>query len=285
MSLEEKVKYNIDSSKKFGWSPSWLGCSDFNEDLINRIIEFQKSLGISADGLVGPITYRRLLTAREFEAKKTIICGGKEVEIDWPKVINMNQPGALKVAAKTFRKTPGRKPSLFVVHWDACLSSASCASVLSQRGLSVHFCIDNDGTIYQLVDAENVAYHASNANGISVGVEVSNAFYAKYQPWYEKNGFGKRPVLTDSKINGIKIEDHLGFYQIQEQALKVLIATICNHYGIPMVVPKDSGGKLIEGEVDSVKNNKFSGVVCHYHITKDKIDCAGLNLQEMVENK
>jgi hypothetical protein len=285
MTLEEKIKYNKESSSKLGWKPDWFNSSDFNEELINKIAEFQKSYQLTADGIVGPVTYRRLLTERDSEKGSFIICGGKEIAIDWPKVVNMNQPGSLKLPASTYKKKAGRKPSMFVVHWDACLSSASCASVLAQRGLSVHFCIDNDGTIYQLVDAEHIALHASNANSVSIGVEVSNAHYPKYQSWYEKNGFGKRPVLKNTKVHSGTIDEHLAFYPVQEEALKVLIHTVCNHYGIPLVVPKDSSGKLITKEVPEVASNKFSGVVCHYHITAGKIDCAGLKLDEIVEKK
>lgn len=285
MTLEEKIKFNINSANKLGWSPEWFGCSSFDQELIQKISEFQKTYQLEADGLVGPVSYRRLVTAREADKDSVIICGGKEVAISWPKVINMNQPGALKVPASTYKKKPGRKPSMFVVHWDACLSSASCASVLAQRGLSVHFCLDNDGTIYQLVDTEHIAAHAGTVNGVSIGIEVSDAFYPKYQPWYEKNGFGKRPVLKNTKVNGGTIEEHLGFYPVQEEALKVLIHTVCNHYGIPLAVPKDSSGKMIDKVVPEVASGKFAGVVCHYHITDQKIDCAGLKLDEIVEKK
>jgi hypothetical protein len=285
MNLEQKIKYNKDSSIKLGWKPDWFGCPDFNQDLIQKVSEFQALYNLESDGLVGPSTYRRLVTSREADKESAIICGGKEISIDWPKVANMSQPGALKVPATTYKKKPGRKPSMFVVHWDACLSSASCASVLAQRGLSVHFCIDNDGTIYQLVDCDHIATHAGNVNGVSIGVEVSDAFYPKYQPWYEKNGFGKRPVLKNTKVNGGVIDEHLGFYPVQEEALKVLIKTVCTHYGIPMVVPKDPSGNMANGEIPEVASGKFAGVVCHYHITKGKIDCAGLKLDEIVEKK
>src|SRR5262245_32719066 len=50
----------------------------------------------------------------------------------------------------------------FVVHHDGCSSSDMCFSVLqNERGLSVHFMIDNDGTIYQTIDLGLMAYHAA----------------------------------------------------------------------------------------------------------------------------
>jgi N-acetyl-anhydromuramyl-L-alanine amidase AmpD len=44
------------------------------------------------------------------------------------------------------------------------------ASVAPHR-VSAHFCIDRDGTVYQLVDTERTAWHASQVNSRSVGIE------------------------------------------------------------------------------------------------------------------
>jgi hypothetical protein len=62
-----------------------------------------------------------------------------------------------------------------VIHYDACGSSAKCFDVLhNQRGLSCHFLIDVDGTIYQTLDARERAWHATTANDSSVGVELAH---------------------------------------------------------------------------------------------------------------
>ena len=59
--------------------------------------------------------------------------------------------------------------------------------------------IDNDGTIFQMLDTQHKAWHAGipnyeGGNPKGIGVEISNAYYLKYQDWYVKNGFGERPV-------------------------------------------------------------------------------------------
>jgi len=280
--FDEAIKYNISSSKKMGWKPDWFGCSDFDDGLIKKVTEFQKKMGVTADGMVGPTTHRLIFTERQSNAGEFIICGGNKVGISWPKVITMSEPGALHVSSKTYKKSPGRKPSMFVVHWDACLSSASCAEVLNQRGLSVHFCIDNDGTIYQLVDTDDIAYHAAGANSLSIGVEISNAFYTKYQDHYIRKGFGPRPVLKNTKVGSGKIDEHLMFYEHQEQALSALLKAVCGYYGIPLEVPRQSG-VYATGEHPDVASGKFSGVVCHFHITDQKIDCAGLDLEKLLK--
>lgn len=276
MTLEDKIKYNKDSAKKYSWNPSLFGCSDFNEDLIKKVEELQKEYSLEVDGLVGPNTHRIATSAKLSEKDQYIWCGGSKVPINWPKVIVMGETGELTIPAKNFKKKKGRKPSMFVVHWDACLSSASCAAVLKDRGLSVHFCIDNDGTIYQLVDCDDIAYHAGTVNAMSVGVEISNAFYPKFQTWYEKNGFGPRPVLSNTKIHKGTIPSHLGFYKIQEEALSVLVKTVCNWYGIPLQTPAEIT------EVPEVARGSYKGVVSHYHVTAGKIDCAGLELEKII---
>ena len=59
------MSYNEGTSKKYGWEPSWFGADDFGSELGQKVIEFQKELGITADGLVGPSTYRRIFAHRE----------------------------------------------------------------------------------------------------------------------------------------------------------------------------------------------------------------------------
>ena len=80
------------------------------------------------------------------------------------------------------KKKPQRDVKMFVNHWDVCLSSKSCERIMKKKGTSVHFCIDNDGTIYQLLDTQHAAWQAGTrvTNLASVGVEISNAYYKKY---------------------------------------------------------------------------------------------------------
>src|SRR5690606_1903341 len=43
-----------------------------------------------------------------------------------------------------------------------------------RRGLSVHFMLDIDGTIYQTLDLKERAWHATIANDRSIGIEIAN---------------------------------------------------------------------------------------------------------------
>lgn len=81
----------------------------------------------------------------------------------------------------------------FVLHYDVCGVSRQCFRILHDvRGLSVHFMLDIDGTIYQTMDVKDKAWHATISNDRSVGVEIANigAYSEKestkpLEEWYE----------------------------------------------------------------------------------------------------
>ena len=290
--MDSKIKYNLNSSRRYGWKPDWFGADDFDEKLIEKIIEFQRNLGITADGLCGPSTYRRIFTDREANIEdyeptgEHIVYNGEFFPIEWDKVVTWDEPGGLRMNKGTYTDYSGKEPravTQFVNHWDVCLSSKSCASVLNKRKVSVHFCIDNDGTIYQLLDMQHRAWHAGNStvNTKSVGVEISNAFYPKYQDWYTKR-FGPRPVITDAVVHGRTLETHLGFYPVQLDAAKALWKAVSLACKVPLVAPMTSEG-LDTGVNYDVYKGRFSGFFNHYNVTANKIDCAGLDLANMLE--
>jgi N-acetyl-anhydromuramyl-L-alanine amidase AmpD len=96
----------------------------------------------------------------------------------------------------------------FVIHYDAAGSSRQCFKILHDlRGLSVHFMLDTDGTIYQTLDLKEKAWHATVANDRSIGIEIANigaypvgdgsagvsAVQVEGSPlagWYEQDGPG-----------------------------------------------------------------------------------------------
>src|SRR5262249_43729476 len=92
----------------------------------------------------------------------------------------------------------------FVIHFDACGTARRCFQVLhDQRGLSVHFMLDLDGTIYQTLDLKERPRAATIANCRSVGIEIANigAYPAPAQGsdkegdrlrlWYQKDSQGR----------------------------------------------------------------------------------------------
>ena len=293
MSVSDKLFYNEASAAKLGWTPRWFGCKEFDDNLIDSIADYQSKNGLTADGLCGPGTYRRIFTERESKIQTycptgprgngSIIYAGNPFKIEWDKVSLWSEPGALKANTGTYQDMTGyplRNPTFFVNHWDVCLSSTSCAQVLNNRGISVHFCIDNDGTIHQMLDIQHIAWHAGGTvwNQRSIGVEVSDAYDLKYQSWYEAQGLGERPIWSDKKVHGTTLSPFLGFYPVQLEALKALWKAVSNACNIPLDSPV-----VADGVDPTCAAGDFKGFCSHYNLTRNKIDCAGLDIKNMLE--
>ena len=127
----DKIFYNEGSSAKLGWKPEWLGASDFDDDLIEKIMKFQKDHDLTPDGMLGPTSYRRLYLQRTAnitdyqpphnQHSDHIVCNGEFVNIDWPKVVLWDD--GLKIKGR-YRSHQGKRDvKLFVNHWDVCLNS------------------------------------------------------------------------------------------------------------------------------------------------------------------
>ena len=294
----DKVFYNESSALKLGWTPEWFGCDEFDDDLVEAIKKWQKVNGLKADGLCGPGTYRRIFTERQSEIddyepdqikgkeKTFIVHQGNFFPIEWPKVVLWSEEKGYKARKGYTSYFKPRDIKMFVNHWDVCLNSKSCYRVLDKRGLAVHFLIDNDGTIYQLLDTNHAAYHAGSKkhNHSSIGVEISNAYDPKYQSWYEKNGYDKRPIISGETVHGRSMRDFTGFYDVQLDALKALWKAVHLATDIPLKCPTDKEGKTLKKVSTSAAANNFKGFVSHYHLTSRKIDCAGLDISSMLED-
>jgi hypothetical protein len=292
----DKVFYNESSASNLGWKPEWFGEKDFDDDLVSAIITWQKKNNLKADGLCGPGTFRRIYTERQSEIDKYepdlikdkdesfIVHHGNFFPIEWPKVVLWSEEKGYKARKGYTSYFEPRDIKMFVNHWDVCLNSRSCYKVLDKRGLAVHFLIDNDGTIFQLLDTNHAAYHAGSKkhNHSSIGVEISNAYSLKYQSWYEKNGFGKRPIMEGQEVHGKPLSDFTGFYDVQLDALKALWKAVHLATGIPLKCPTNKSGETLGKVSTSAAANNFKGFVSHYHLTSRKIDCAGLDIKNML---
>lgn len=275
------ANYNKKSAYDNAWSPSFFGCTSYGLELTNKIKEFQKKHGLTIDGLCGAKTAKIL---KKENPGNFIFCGDAAIEIEWDKVIDWKDDNGFE--ASNYKKHYNdRQPRLFVNHWDAALSSKSCFQILEGRGkgLSCHFLIDNDGTIFQTGNTSHIHFHAGgNFNSPSIGCELSNAYYLKWQKHYIDKGFGERPIIKGAKVHGKLMRDHLGFYPVQLEALKALWKGISSYYDIPMQTPCDSNGK----EITSLYRpafHEYRGFVHHYQISASKIDMGGIDLTKLVK--
>lgn len=133
-------------------------------------------------------------------------------------------------------------------------------SVLGKKApLSVHFCIDQRGDIYQMADTEMRGAHAPRVNSYSVGIEFVGRGTALKNP---KRGF-ERDRVTEV-IQGRKVTyDEL--LDAQVTAGVALIEKLCGLYGLPMKVPQDAKGDLVLKELSDPVLEAFRGVIGHCH--------------------
>ena len=67
--------------------------------------------------------------------------------------------------------------------------------------------------------------------------------------------------------------------------MKALWLAINKAYDIPLAAPKSGqeSFKTATGVVSAVSRGTYRGFVSHYHITRKKKDCAGLDIVKLLE--
>jgi N-acetylmuramoyl-L-alanine amidase len=194
---------------------------------------------------------------------------------------------------------------MFVVHYDVCGTSRQCFKVLHDlRGLSVHFMIDVDGTIYQTMDLVDTAWHASQVNWRSVGVELANiGSYAltdkkgleTLEDWYPKDEYGPyiefpaslgdtgvrthefvaRPARAERIVGPMqgKLRAQYDYTPEQYDSLVRLTAVLCKT--LPRIqpdAPRDDAGSVLTTRMTEEHEARFRGIVGHHHVSEEKQD-------------
>jgi N-acetyl-anhydromuramyl-L-alanine amidase AmpD len=191
----------------------------------------------------------------------------------------------------------------FVIHFDARGTSQRCFQILHDvRGLSVHFMLDLDGTIYQTLDLKEGAQHATIANGRSIGIEVANigAYPLEISDplprWYQKDSTGLIQIVDpdtkseivardpgtvlrparDQPITGTIQGQPLHQYDFtpqQYEALARLSATLCTLFPkIRCDYPRDQSGTLVPHKLADAELARYHGILGHYHVQTNKVD-------------
>jgi N-acetyl-anhydromuramyl-L-alanine amidase AmpD len=194
---------------------------------------------------------------------------------------------------------------MFVVHYDVCGTSRQCFKVLHDlRGLSVQFMIDVDGTIYQTMDIADTAWHASQVNWRSVGVELANIGSYELtdergletlEDWYpadeygsyidfpkslgdtgvRKPGFVARPARDERIVGPMqgKLRAQYDFTPEQYDSLVRLSAVLCKT--LPRIkpdAPRDDSGRVLTSRMTEEHEARFRGIVGHHHVSEQKQD-------------
>lgn len=191
----------------------------------------------------------------------------------------------------------------FVLHYDVAGTSRQCFKVLHDlRGLSVHFLLDLDGTIYQTLDLKERAWHATTANSRSVGIEVANigAYPVggrnPFADWYEQDAPGRTRIRLPARLGdgGLRTPQFVGrparpdpvrgtvqgtelvqydYTPEQYQALARLTAALCAVFPkMRCDYPRDPSGHLVRRKLPDADLEQFSGLLGHWHVQTNKVD-------------
>ncbi|MBP9899947.1 MAG: peptidoglycan recognition family protein [Verrucomicrobiota bacterium] len=191
----------------------------------------------------------------------------------------------------------------FVLHYDVCGTSRQCFNVLhDHRGLSVHFMLDLDGTIYQTLDLKERAWHATTSNHRSIGIEIANmgayrsAGDKTLARWYAPDPDGRTRITIPERLGdgGIRTPNFVGrparnepvwgeiqgevlvqydYTPEQYRALAHLTAALCKVFPkIQCDFPRGQDGQIIPRQLADAELDNYGGVLGHYHIQKNKTD-------------
>ncbi len=170
----------------------------------------------------------------------------------------------------------------FVVHHDGCNSADMCFNVLqNERGLSVHFLLDNDGTIFQTIDLALMAYHAADWNIASIGIEMCNRGDVLLDVHHYDGGkFGPKRKEKPCKINGHTIRAWDYTDQQYESFTKLARALTRLLPNLPAEFPQASPGVQAWNTLPRSASFAFSGYIGHYHLTEQKWDPGPFDFKE-----
>jgi N-acetyl-anhydromuramyl-L-alanine amidase AmpD len=170
----------------------------------------------------------------------------------------------------------------FFLHHSGLYRSRDTFNVLhNQRGLSVHFILDDDGTLYQTLNVSEKAFHGGICNKTSIGIEIdSRANARKYSNAYDKAHqrkyrVGSRHIVSDT-IHG---REYLGFDYSDAQyrtLIRLAVALVGYFPNILPTFPRRDG--TISRSKTIISNpTSYRGLLCHYHVSKSKWDPVSLD--------
>jgi hypothetical protein len=150
----------------------------------------------------------------------------------------------------------------------------------NERGLSVHFLIDWDGTIFQTLDLVDCAFQAAGVNEISVGVELANRGDAFRFPndYNASSGPHSRREKVTCTINNAQFLAY-SYHKEQMEAMRAIGRCLARVFpSLPQVYPADEGGEPIWNSLTDPR--AYKGYLGHYHVTNQKWDPGPFDFKE-----
>ena len=169
-----------------------------------------------------------------------------------------------------------------VLHADLLRDARATFNLLVDRGLSTHFIIDWDGTIYQTTDVLHTAFGAGDPNPVSVQIDLNNWMRDLVQdpkgrpfpPEHRKAmamgmPINRRPLLGQLRINGQRVQSY-GYTDRQYASLIELLRTLGGVFPrIQPEMPMDGDTPRLDFYREAID---FDGIVAHWHISPNRWD-------------
>lgn len=181
-------------------------------------------------------------------------------------------------------RDPSVPIELAVWHWTGGEAEPDrMANTLRRRKFGIEFAIGRDGVVWQFCDPIHVdTADAGFANKRSVGIEV--VCYGFRGPYWNPRKWIVPKVAKDRPLRWAdyrgKARTFADFYPRQYRAARALALLLSDRLPIAaQTLAHDSLTRHLDLQSREVVNG-FSGHLAHYNISKNKLDCGPLLIEE-----
>ena len=231
------------------------------------------------------------MNTRIYAAEKSFDIGCRVVKWDESKGLNFTPLGKFTKRNLSFDKlSPLVKQ--FTIHWSVTYRGIDTFTGLNARGLSCNFIIGDDdvngyASIFQTLDIVNAGWsQGQGLNDLGPGVEISYMPDAYTKDRYtlldrQRWGVPKHETVL-ATVHGAKLKVHIPT-KAQIASLVQLMWGFSELFpNVPAKFPRTPQGFPTLTKLNNPR--EYSGFVSHYHLRREKIDTAGLDM-EMLEQE
>lgn len=177
---------------------------------------------------------------------------------------------------------------LFLHHTGNRTAGSTFETLHNERGLSVHFILDDNGVLYQTLDLKEKAFHGGRNNPCSIGVEIcSRADAKKFADDYDEYHQEKYNVLPRNKRYD-KIQGNFMFgFDYNDKQYEALISLTHALSGMfPNLnnpdFPRDDKGGIVRSVIKNPLGH--AGLICHYNTSLEKWDPVCLDHERILNS-
>jgi hypothetical protein len=179
----------------------------------------------------------------------------------------------------------------FTVHWSVTYRAKHMYSGLNARGLSCNFMIDDDdvngyATIYQNLPIMYGGWSQGGVhNNMGPGVEISYMPQAwekdMYTPWAQNRWKVQPHETVRAPVHGTTLKVFLPTKAQMASLLQLMWGFVELFPHVPAKFPRTVQG--FHSTTKLADPTQHTGFVSHYHLKREKIDTAGLDMEKIEE--